>query len=209
MPAAVGKPLRVAGLVLAAGSSRRMGGVNKLLAEIDGVPMVRRVVETVSASRAGTPAVVVGHQAGAVAAALAGTGARLVEAPEHAAGQSRSLAAGLAALARNAPDAFVVCLGDMPLVATATIDALIDRFDPAAAPICIPTHDGRRGNPVLWAWRYVDEIRALIGDRGARSLLHRHADSVAEVPVDDPAIHLDADTPDTLDAVRAAFSGRG
>lgn len=196
--------------MLAAGSSRRMGDANKLLAEVAGVPMVRRVVEAASASRAGPPVVVVGHQSEAVADALAGTGARLVTAADHADGQSRSLAAGLAALAAEVPppDGVVVCLGDMPLLKPETIDALIEAFDPdGGASICVPVREGRRGNPVLWAWRHVAEIRALTGDQGARSLLGRHAEEVMEVPVDDPAIHIDADTPEALAALRARWSG--
>ena len=197
--AAPDAPPRIAALVLAAGRSRRFGAVNKLLAEVDGTPMVARVVAAATASKAATVVVVTGHQAAKVRAALAG--AEFVDSPDYAAGLSASLRAGLAALPDDI-DGAVVCLGDMPRVTAGLIDALIDAFEPAqGAAICLPTHRGKRGNPVLWARRFFAEMAAVTGDTGARHLIGEHADVVCEVPCDDDAVLVDVDTPEALDAI--------
>ena len=192
---------RIAAVVLAAGQSRRMGGVNKLLSEIDGAPMVARVAAAARASRAAPVVVVTGHQDDAVRDALADQAVTFVHNPDYAAGLSTSLAAGLAALPADC-DGAVVCLGDMPRVAAVLIDRLIDAFDPPAGRvICLPTHLGKRGNPVLWARRFFAEIQAVEGDVGARHLIGEHAALVHEVECDDDGVLIDVDTPDALTAL--------
>jgi len=194
---------RIAALVLAAGRSRRMGAANKLLCPIDGQPMVARVVAAASASKAAPVVVVTGHERDRVAAALAGAAVELVHNPDYAEGLGGSLKTGVAALDDDI-DGVVVCLGDMPEVSAALIDRLIDAFDPDAGhAICVPTHAGRRGNPVLWGRRYFAEIGAISGDVGARHLIGEHADAVVMVACDDPGILLDIDTPEALAALVA------
>lgn len=193
---------KVAAIVLAGGSARRMGR-NKLLELVGGKPMLLHAVDAALASRAASVTVVTGHQADAVTAALDGRDVALAHAADHADGLSASLKAGLRALPDDA-DAVLVLLGDMPRVDAALLDRLIAAFAPAAGrTICVPTVDGKRGNPVLWDRRHVPEMLALTGDQGARGLLARHADAVVEVPMPDGAALLDVDTPDALDALRA------
>jgi molybdenum cofactor cytidylyltransferase len=194
---------RVAGLVLAAGRSTRMGGPNKLLAEIGGKPLVRFVAEQALASRAAPVVVVTGHERAKVEAALAGLRVRFVHNPDYAAGLSTSLKAGLAALPAEA-DGAIVCLGDMPQVTAGLIDRMLEVFDPArGALVVVPTIEGKRGNPVVWSRRFFPDLMALEGDVGARHLIVTHADAVAEVPVEDSAALTDVDTPDALQAVKA------
>ena len=192
---------RVAALVLAAGRSMRMGAANKLLQPVGGAPMLARVVEAVCQSKVAETVVVTGHQAEAVQGALAGAGVAFVHNPHYRDGLSTSLAAGLGVLAIDT-DAVLVCLGDMPLVTAAQINALIDAFDPAkGAAICVPTRNGKRGNPVLWSVAFVAELRALAGDVGAKHLIGEHADKLLEVAMDDDAVLVDVDTPEALDAL--------
>jgi molybdenum cofactor cytidylyltransferase len=194
---------RVAALVLAAGRSTRMGGPNKLLAEIGGKPLVRIVTEQAIASRAAPVMVVTGHERAKVEAALAGLRVRFVHNPDYAAGLSTSLKAGLAALPPEI-DGAIVCLGDMPQVTAALIDRLLEAFDPArGALVVVPTIEGKRGNPVVWSRRFFPDLMALEGDVGARHLIGTHADAVAEVAVEDSAALTDVDTPDALLAVKA------
>ncbi len=189
---------RVAALVLAAGMSRRMGGPNKLLAELDGAPIVRQVVETFLASKAGPIFVVVGHQAELVRAALEGLAVRFVENAAYEEGLGTSLRAGVTALEGDV-DGVLVALGDMPWIRAEHVDALIDAFDPAGPyTICVPVHERKRGHPVLWSSRHFGEMRKLGGDVGARELLESHAGAVRTVTVDDAAVHLDVDTPEML-----------
>lgn len=188
---------RVAAVVLAAGRSTRMGGRNKLLAPLDGRPVVARVVDAALASRAAPVVVVTGHEAPGVVAALAGRDVVFAHNPEHAQGLSTSLRAGLAALPPGT-DGALVCLGDMPWLAPAHLDRLIDAFT-AAQPVCVPARpDGRPGNPVLWPARHFAALRALDGDTGGRALLQRFANEVLTVAVDDAAIYRDVDTPADL-----------
>ncbi|MCK2126605.1 NTP transferase domain-containing protein [Thauera aromatica] len=200
-PAAEGP--RVAALVLAAGRSTRMGAENKLLLPVDGVPMALRAVMAARASRATSVTVVLGHEAGAVEAALAGSGAGFARNPDPAQGMSSSLRVGITALADDI-DAVVVLLGDMPRISAAHVDRLIEAFDPAQPAIIVPEHRGRRGNPVLWPRAFFAEMCALTGDQGARGLLERHPERVVRVAVDDEAIFIDVDRPADLAAVHGA-----
>lgn len=200
-PAAEGP--RVAALVLAAGRSTRMGAENKLLLPVDGVPMALRAVMAARASRATSVTVVLGHEAGAVEAALAGSGAGFARNPDPAQGMSGSLRVGITALADDI-DAVVVLLGDMPRITAAHVDRLIEAFDPAQPAIIVPEHQGRRGNPVLWPRAFFAEMCALEGDQGARGLIERHPERVVRVAVDDEAIFIDVDRPADLAAVHGA-----
>ncbi|CAO3420850.1 NTP transferase domain-containing protein [Azospirillum doebereinerae] len=194
---------RVTALVLAAGRSSRMGATNKLLAEVDGTPLLARAVDAALASQAANVIVVTGHQGERVAAALSGKPVTFVHNPDFAEGLSRSLRAGLAAVPSES-DAVVVCLGDMPRVASGIIDRLIAAYSPAEGrAVCIPTAHGKQGNPVLWDRAFFAEMAALTGDSGAKRLIGRHADRVCEVPVDDAGILYDVDTPELLAQFRA------
>jgi molybdenum cofactor cytidylyltransferase len=200
-PAADGR--RVGAIVLAAGRSTRMGGPNKLLAEIGGKPLVRFVAEQALASRATPVIVVTGHERAKVEAALAGLRVRFAHNPDYAAGLSTSLKVGLAALPAEV-DGAIVCLGDMPQVTAALIDRMLEAFDPArGALVVVPTIEGKRGNPVVWSRRFFPDLMALEGDVGARHLIATYADAVTEVPLEDSAALTDVDTPDALLAVKA------
>ncbi|HLN37811.1 MAG TPA: molybdopterin-binding/glycosyltransferase family 2 protein [Xanthobacteraceae bacterium] len=193
----------IAGVVLAAGRSSRMGGPNKLLAEIGGKPLVRIVVDAVLASRARPVVVVTGHQRDRVEAAVAGLPVKFVHNPHFADGLGTSLKAGIAALPAGA-DGAIVCLGDMPQVDAALIDRLIGAFDPDhGALVVVPTIDGKRGNPVVWSRRFFPDLMAVEGDVGARYLIGRYTEAVAEVPLTGTAALTDVDTPEALEAVRA------
>ncbi|MBN9599998.1 MAG: molybdopterin-binding/glycosyltransferase family 2 protein [Afipia sp.] len=192
----------IAAVILAAGRSTRMGGRNKLLAEVGGRKLVRIVAEQVLASRASSVVVVTGHQREEVEQALAGLNVRFVHNPAFAEGQGGSVRAGIDAVPDTA-DGAVICLGDMPLVDAAMIDRMIEAFSPGAGSlIVVPVSNGRRGNPVVWSRRYFGDLVKLDGDFGARHLIVQHADAVTEVEVGGPAAFLDIDTPDALAEIR-------
>jgi molybdenum cofactor cytidylyltransferase len=196
------KAARVAALILAAGRSSRMGEMNKLLAEIDGKPMVARIADAALASEAQPVIVVTGHEAEKIREALAGRGLRFVHNPDHAEGLSTSLRAGIGALPESA-DAAVVCLGDMPDITPSQIDKLIAAFDPGEGrTICVPIFAGKRGNPVRWGAEYFPQMCELMGDAGAKHLIGEHADAVCEVAMPDDASLRDIDTPEELERRR-------
>ncbi len=199
-----GQGRKVAAVVLAAGRSTRMGGPNKLVQEIAGQPLVRIAAEAALGSHARPVIVVTGHDRESVAKAVEGLDVRLVHNPDFAKGLSTSLKAGLAAVPEEV-DAAVVCLADMPQVSSGLIDRLIAAFDPEkGAPIVAPVIDGQRGNPVLWSRRFFAELMTLDGDVGARHVLMRYPEAVAEVACEGEAALLDVDTPDALAQARAA-----
>jgi molybdenum cofactor cytidylyltransferase len=197
---------KVAAVILAAGRSTRMGGPNKLLAELGGKTLVRIVAEQALASKASDVIVVTGHQAAEVEKSLAGLKVRFVRNPDFADGLASSVKAGISAVP-DAADAAVVCLGDMPLIDAHLIDRLIEAFAPdRGGLIALPVCEGRRGNPVLWSRRFFSELMTLDGDIGARHLIAKHGEAVAEVPVEGHGAFLDIDTPQALEAARLAPS---
>jgi molybdenum cofactor cytidylyltransferase len=194
---------RIAAIILAAGRSTRMGGPNKLLADIGGRPLVRIAAEEALASRARPVIVVTGHQRDKVEAALEGLKVERVYNPHFADGLSTSLKAGLAALPADV-DGAIICLGDMPQVSASLIDRLATAFDPErGALIVVPTIQGKRGNPVVWSRRFFHELATLEGDVGARHLIGRYPEAVVEVPLTDRAALVDVDTPEALSRVKA------
>jgi molybdenum cofactor cytidylyltransferase len=196
-------PKRIAAVVLAAGRSTRMRGPNKLLAEIARRPLVRIVAEEALASHADPVIVVAGHQRAEVEKALAGLRVRIVHNPDFADGLGTSLRAGIAAVPADS-DAAIVCLGDMPRVDTALMNRLIAAFDPDRGALAVvPTFEGKRGNPVLWSRRFFPDLMAIEGDVGARHLIGRYSEAVAEVPVEGKAALIDVDTPEALSGVKA------
>jgi molybdenum cofactor cytidylyltransferase len=192
---------RIAALLLAAGQSSRMGS-NKLLAEIDGRPMVARVAQRLLSSHARPIVAVLGNEADRVDAALGKLPVERVRNPAYAEGLSSSLKAGLATLPEDI-DGVMICLGDMPLVAGRDLDRLIAAFNPLEGrAIIVPTRRGKRGNPVLWAKRFIPEMAELAGDVGAKHLIGEHAELVAEIEMDSDGVLVDIDTPDALAALR-------
>jgi molybdenum cofactor cytidylyltransferase len=179
-----------------------MGGPNKLLAEVDGAPMVAYVARRLLASRARPIIAVLGNQADAVDAALGKLPVERVRNPEFAGGLSTSLKRGIAALPPDLEGA-LICLGDMPLISGRHIDRLIAAINPLEGrAIIVPTRRGKRGNPVLWSKRFFDEMAELAGDVGAKHLIGEHAELVAEVEMDDDAVLIDIDTPEALAALQ-------
>jgi molybdenum cofactor cytidylyltransferase len=193
---------RIAGIVLAAGLSTRMG-TNKLLADWRGKPLIRSTVEATLKSEARPVIVVTGHQAGKIESALQGLPVTFAPNPDYADGLSTSLKAGLRAVPANC-DGALVLLGDMPRIAPSLVDRMIAAFSPAdGRAICIAVHEHKRGNPVLWARRFFPEIEQVSGDTGAKPLLARHEELVCEIEAG-PSSLSDVDTPEALAELRAS-----
>jgi molybdenum cofactor cytidylyltransferase len=203
-------PPRVAAIVLAAGRSSRMAPHNKLLVpDRAGRPMVARVVDNLLSSAARPVIVVTGHRAEEVSAAVAGRPVQVVHAADYADGLSASLRAGIAAVPATA-SAALVCLGDMPLVTGRMIGRLIEAYDPdEGRSVVVPTCRGKIGNPVLWDRRFFPDIAGLVGDVGARPLLERHSDYVAQVELGDDAVLRDFDTVESLATLPAHIRPAG
>src|SRR5262245_58678335 len=182
----------IAAVVLAAGTSSRMGRQKLLLPIREGRPLIRLSVERVLAGALDEVVVVLGRDAEAVAAALTGLPVRTAINPRYAEGQSTSLRAGVEALAPGT-EAVVMALGDQPLPDPELIGRLITAFRESRRPIVVPRYRDGRGNPVLFAAALVDELRAVSGDQGGRSVIAADPGRVAEVVVD-ASMPADIDT---------------
>jgi len=185
----------VAAIILAAGSSSRMGS-HKLLLPYKGQPIVNWVLGAACASQADPVIVIIGHEAQRVDAALRAERWFLaIHNPWYMDGMSTSLRLGLAATP-NDVDAAIILLGDQPLVTPAIINAMIAESARAPDAIIAASYQGRRGNPVLFPRRYFAELETITGDEGGRSVLVRHPDRVRLAESDDALAGFDVDTPE-------------
>ncbi len=185
----------IAGVVLAAGASSRMGRPKALL-PIDGRPAGERVAATLRSGGCDPVVVVVGRHAAEIRAGADLTACTVVDHAGWAAGRTSSLAAGLGALPGGVTAA-VLALVDMPYVRAATVRALVAAAALASRPeVVVPVHGGRSGHPVLLHAALFPAIRALPGDTPLRELLRTRRR--LDLPVDDPGVLVDLDTPDDL-----------
>lgn len=194
---------RIAAIILAAGQSRRMGRTNKLTLPIGGKPMVAHVADAALASRVDEIILVTGHEPDKVEKALAGRPMTHVHNPDFAAGLSQSVRAGIEQAERSDTpiDAAIILLGDMPGVTAAMIDQIITAYDPLSDQmICVPTVNGKRGNPILWDASFFPDLTRLTGDVGAKHLIAENMEVVEEVPITDPAPLIDLDTTEAVAA---------
>lgn len=174
---------RIAGVVLAAGASRRFGA-QKLLAPLDGRALVWWAVERVLCAPVTSTLVVVGGaDADGVREALAGLAVRVVV-------NERT--------ADEAPRAAIFALGDQPRVPAAAIAGVVHAFRVSGVPIVVPVYAGGvRGHPVLFAANLFPELLAVRGDEGARGVIGRDRSRVTEVAIEAPAPR-DVDVPEDL-----------
>ncbi len=192
---------RIAAIVLAAGMSSRMGA-NKLLQEWRGKALLRWAVEAALASEAKPVIVVTGHDATNTEAVLRGLDVVIVRNPTYRDGLSTSLKCGLSALPDSA-DGALLMLGDMPEVSANLLNRMIAAFSPPdGRSICVAVHEGKRGNPVLWSRAFFDEMAAITGDTGAKSLLAANEEQLCEIEAN-AGVLRDVDTPEALARLRA------
>jgi molybdenum cofactor cytidylyltransferase len=188
----------IGAVVLAAGLSRRMGRP-KLLLPLAGRPVIRRTVEPLVGQLAEV-VVVTAPQAAEIHEALAGLPVRFAVNPRPADGQGTSIAAGVGALGPDTRAALIV-LGDQPAVPLTVVPALLAAFERFGKAIVVPVYRGFQGTPVLFAAEVFPELRALTGDRGARSVVMARPERVERVELDLPE-PADVDTPEDYERLR-------
>jgi molybdenum cofactor cytidylyltransferase len=191
-------------VILAAGTSTRMGTVKQLL-ELDGRPLLQHVLDNVRASAVAEIILVLGSSAEAIRREIDAHNVRVVLNDSYLEGMGSSLKAGLSAVNPEAGAALIV-LADQPFVRPATVNQLIAEQQRSRAQIVIPTHRGFRGNPVLLDRSVFAEVMALGGDIGCRAIFGDHPQGILKVPVDDVGILLDIDRQSDFEALRRAGS---
>ena len=197
----MGEGAKIVGLVLAAGASRRMGpDRNKLILRIGDRPLLRRVVDVFRDAEVAPIFAVLGHQADAVEPTLGG-GIDVIRHEDWAEGMGSSIACGVSSIeATHHPDAFLLCVGDLPGLRASALRSVRDVFarEGNADSIVVPTFEGSDGHPVLFGRSHAKALAALQGDLGARKILEANASSVIRVPIADDGILSDVDTPEAL-----------
>ena len=183
--------MRVVGILLAAGSGKRFGG-DKLLHPLeDGTPIgVRSALRLRHAVK--NTLVVVSNAAGTLRERLEGEGMAVLENPLNR-GMGSSIAAGVRATGDDA-DAWIIALADMPWIQAATYAGVYEQLI-AGASLAAPEYAGRTGHPVGFHAAYRQALSSLQGDQGAKGILREHSKALARIPVSDPGIHWDVDTP--------------
>jgi len=208
--------MTVSAIILAAGLSTRMGAQNKLLADICGRPLIRRVVETVAQVTDTPPLVVLGHEGAKVADALSGAPARLMTNPDYATGQQASAAFGM--LWAEPADLTLMALGDQPRLTAADLRELLAAHRRAArGRITVPVRartgerqsgDAERGNPIVLPRARLNAVRAQGQNLACGHFTRRHPEAVHAWPTSRPGFFEDVDVPGELAAAREALSLR-
>lgn len=193
----------IAGLILAAGESSRMGQ-DKALLTYRGRTFLETVVQTLREADVSRVAAVLGHHAEEVQRGVKLEDMEVVINPEYHRGQTSSLQAGLRALESADLEAVVLCLVDHPLISADTVRALVASFRRSGAPVVIPTFQNQRGHPVLIGRALFEELRGLSSDEGANTIIRKHHDAAKFVEVSDEGILIDVDNPDVYRRWREA-----
>lgn len=183
---------RVGAVLLAAGQSTRFEGGNKLLADVEGTPIVRRAAATLLDAAVVEVVVIVGYEADAVREALEGLPVAFRTNPDYAEGQSTSVREGVAVARERDWDGTVFALGDMPFVAVESVDAVLERYATDDGTIFAAANRGKRGNPVLFDETHYGALANVTGDKGGRRLVEDE-DGAVIVETDDPGVTRDVD----------------
>lgn len=213
--------MMIAGLVLAAGSSKRMGSSNKLLQTMDAQPMVATVLTALLNSSVDSLWVVTGFQSDKVTSLLAklsndyglkaGNKIHCIENPDYAQGLSTSLRCGIQALPASV-EAVMIVQADMPMLSAAHFERLLavykksnHKLTSQHKKIIAPFYRQQRGNPIIFPRRFFNALQTISGDQGARQLLTQLAEHIVAVEMADDAVLIDVDTPAQLQATRRAL----
>ena len=187
----------LAAVILSAGASSRMGRPKALLPYREGT-FLEHLIEVTRHPRIGVTRIVLGAGAEAIQSAAKLDPSLVVVNSEWEKGQLSSICAGIRSLEGTATDGMVLCPVDHPLVSARLVGDLVERFYAERKAIVLPTYDGRRGHPVIFASALYAELLAAPFDKGARAVVWAHAADVLEVPTDEEGVVLNINDPQML-----------
>ena len=182
----------ISAILLAAGQSKRMGELKQLM-PFGQSTIVEQAIDNLLGSAVNEVIVVVGYKAEDVIKAIARKSIKLAINPDYEHGMSTSIIAGLNVV-HSRVQGVMLALGDQPLVTSQTINRLIEEFRNHDKGIAIPTYQGRRGHPIIFAIKYEEQLLRLKGDVGGRQIIQDHPNDVLEVAVNAESIIADFDT---------------
>ena len=186
----------IAGLILAAGESSRMG-TPKATLTYRGRTFLERIVQTLQEGGLERIVVVLGHRAEDIQRQTKIEATQVIINPAYKSGQTSSLQAGLRSLVSDGADAVLLCLVDHPAVSAETVKRVVATFREFSAPVVIPTYHGRRGHPVLIGQQLFEELLGLTSDAGGDSVVRRYRPATHFVEVEDEGVVIDVDDPES------------
>jgi molybdenum cofactor cytidylyltransferase len=191
----------VTGLILAAGLSKRLGGVKPLLTH-ETSTLIEIVIANYRVSKIDNLILVLGHDARRVVQKIPLSGLRVVINPTPSLGMSASIQRGMAHVAPRS-DALMIAMGDMPLIGPDTINHMIAAFGKSKKGIAVPVFDKKRGHPVIFdRGKYFDSLLELRGDVGAKEILEANPKDILEVKVKTDGVLIDVDTREDWEDIR-------
>lgn len=182
----------ISAIVLAAGESKRMGRTKQLLS-FGSSTILEHVVKSLLRPQIGEVILVLGHEWGHIKAHFEGVPIKVALNPDYQQGLSTSIACGV----RNASPqsrAYLIVLGDQPLVPSYVVDHLISGYKGAGKGIVVPSFEGMAGHPVIFDLKYREALLCLAGDTGGKAIIAAHAEDVLRVEVDTSSVIYDIDS---------------
>lgn len=183
----------IAGIVLAAGGSTRMGQKNKLILHVNGMSIISSTVGAAVESSLDPVRVVLGNDSNTVKRELINYPVSFIHNNNWMEGMATSIVSGMENLDS---DGIMFILGDMPFISSKIINQLVQQFD--SNKIIVPFNNGKRGNPVIFPSHLFSELKKISGDRGAKPLIQKYNEDVKEVPIQSKAIFQDIDDKEEL-----------
>lgn len=184
----------ISAVILAAGSSSRMG-VPKALLEIGGKTFLRHIVDILASASVLDVTIVLGSDAERIRGSLSWFGGTIVVNPAWHEGQLSSVISGIDAAVRNgSSEGILLCPVDHPLISHGLIAELLGAFRRSKKKIVIPVYRGRRGHPVIFAATLLEDLRYAPSETGARAVVHRYPEEVAEVDTEDEGAVINIDS---------------
>ena len=198
------KPL--AAVILSGGESRRMG-TPKALLPYRGKTFVEHLIEVTRHSRVGVTRIVVGAHADEIRERLRAHASEIIVNADWAKGQLSSIQAGLRSMAESATEGMILCPVHHPLVSANLVARLIEQFDATGRAIALPTHQDRRGHPLIFRSSLYPELLLASAEIGARQVVWAHANDVCEVATEEEGVVLNINDPETLERALGRTNG--
>jgi molybdenum cofactor cytidylyltransferase len=200
--------IRISGILLAAGESKRMGKP-KLLLNLGKSNIINTTIENLLKSEIFELIIVLGHEAQKIECSLSEQDKRIkfVTNENYREGMSTSIKCGVLTASKES-EAFLIALGDQPLISPKIINRLIEKYQSSGVGIVTVMHQSLRGHPVIISKRYVQEILSLNGDIGARDLLKLHLDDTASINIESSEEFFDVDKTQDYEKLKRIYDRR-
>ena len=187
----------ISAILLAAGQSKRMNGHNKLIKEIQGIPLIKHSIKNILSSSIDELIIVLGHQKEIIEKIIdKDKKIKVVFNKNFKDGMASSIKLGLNSLSEKT-DFFFVCLGDMPMINSDIYNLMIECKN--QKEIIVPTYDGKQGNPVLFAKSLKDKIMTIEGDNGAKKIFEQNKNRIFNIEIKNQSILKDFNTLESFD----------